>query len=111
MKTNRTLEIIRTYNYAQKNHWQLMCDLSNNDYDISYFSGRETVNDNLNFVLQIQENEGFDIEDMLNQLQKWHDEGVKDQQEYYNENKCYNENTRGWLDEIQLMMKIIKQQY
>lgn len=111
METNRTLEILRTYNYAQKNHWQLMCDLSNNDYDISYFSGRETVNDNLNFVLQIQEDEGFDIDDMLNQLQGWHDEGVNEQQEYYKENKCYNENTRGWLDEIQLMTKIIKQQY
>ena len=32
----RTLETIRMYNFAQKNHWQLMCDLSDNDYDIHY---------------------------------------------------------------------------
>lgn len=48
---------------------------------------------------------------MLNQLQGWHDEGVNEQQEYYKENNCYNENTIGWLDELQLIMKIIKQQY
>ena len=44
MKTNRTLEILRMYNFTEKNHWQLMCDLSNNDYDIDYFGGRESIN-------------------------------------------------------------------
>ena len=49
METNRTLEILRTYNFAQKNHWQLMCDLANNDYDIDYFSGRVSVNDDFDY--------------------------------------------------------------
>lgn len=111
METNRTLDILKTYNYAQSNHWQLMCDLSNNDYDISYFGGRRTVNDNLSYIFQLQEENGFDIEKLLFELQQWYDEGVNDQQEYYKENNCYNENTTGWLDEIELMMKIIKQHY
>ena len=47
METNRTLEILRTYNFVERNHWQLMADLSDNDYDISYFGGRVTINDSL----------------------------------------------------------------
>ena len=111
METNRTLEILKTYNAAQSNHWQLMCDLSNNDYDIDYFDGRRSVNTELYQVLEIQEEEGFDIEDILVQLKAWHEEGEADQQEYYKDNHSYNENTKGWLDEIELMMKIVKQDY
>ena len=37
MKTNRTLDQIKQFNYIEYNHWQLMCDMANNDYDINYF--------------------------------------------------------------------------
>ena len=48
----RTLETIRMYNFAQKNHWQLICDLSDNDYDIHYFDGRQSANIALDEFLQ-----------------------------------------------------------
>ena len=81
METNRTIEILKTYNFAQKNHWQLMCDLSNNDYDIHYFDGRQSANVYLDEFLQTQEN------------------------------NCYNEFYRGMVAEIELLVHIVKQEY
>ena len=111
METNRTLEILKTYNFAQKNHWQLMCDLSNNDYDIHYFCGRELANDNLDYFLQTQEIDGFDIEKILNYLLDSYNECIEDQNKYYEENKCWNEKYRGYINETNLLMKIVKQDY
>ena len=111
METNRTLEILRMYNFTEKNHWQLMCDLSNNDYDISYFGGRESINYAFDELLQVQIDEGFNIEELLNNLQAWHDDAVNRQNEFYKENDCFNESYIGEMDEIQLLMKIIRQSY
>ena len=111
METNRTLQIIKTYNYAQRNHWQLMCDLSNNDYDINYFSGRESANNDLDNLLQMQEETGFDVIELLNDLLNYYDKCIEDQNKYYDEYESWNENYRGYSHEIGLLMKIIHQQY
>ena len=111
METNRTLEILKTYNFAQKNHWQLMCDLSNNDYDISYFGGRAIANDNLENFLQGQEDGRFNIDEILNYLLNSYNKCIEDQNRYYDEHKCWNENYRGYINEIDLLMKIVNQEY
>ena len=110
METNRTLEILKTYNFAQRNHWQLMCDLSNNDYDIRYFDGRQTANIRLDEFLQTQE-DNFNIDEVLNYLLNSYNECIEDQNRYYDEYKCWNENYRGYINEIDLLMKIVQQQY
>lgn len=111
METNRTLEILKTYNSAQKNHWQLMCDLSDNDYDINYFGGRVTANDNFDYFLQTQQLDGFDIERILNYLIESNNECIEDQNKYYEENNCFNEKYIGYITETNLLIHIVKQEY
>ena len=104
METNRTLAILRTYNYVQKNHWQLMCDFANNDYDINYFSGRFSVNDAFDYFLQTQEN-NFDINKVLD----WLRDTVR---ECYDDQKSKNQvNYQGAIDECNLLLKITNQDY
>ena len=104
METNRTLEILRTYNYAQKNHWQLMCDLANNDYDIDYFSGRVSINDDFDYFLQTQEDD-FDIHKVLD----WLRDTVR---ECYNDQKSKNQvNYQGAIDECNLLLNIVNNDY
>ena len=110
MGTNRTIEILRTYNFAQKNHWQLMCDLSNNDYDICYFDGRQSANIYLDEFLQTQE-DNFNIDWVLKCLTDNLEEYTESQAEYYKENNCYNEFLIGMVDEIELLIHIVKQDY
>ena len=110
METNRTIEILKTYNFAQKNHWQLMCDLSNNDYDIHYFDGRQSANVYLDEFLQTQE-DNFNINEILRYLADNLEEYVQLQVEYYRENNCYNEFYRGMVAEIELLVHIVKQEY
>ena len=52
----RTIEILRNYNVAESNHWQLMCDLSNDDYGImigsnykliKFYDGKKSFKDTL----------------------------------------------------------------
>ena len=99
----RTLETIRMYNFAQKNHWQLMCDLSTNDYDIHYFSGRISINDDFDCFLQTQEN--FNIHNIFDWLTDTKKE-CKDNQE--NKNKVHYQ---GAIDECNLLLKIVYQDY
>ena len=110
METNRTLEILKTYNFVQKNHWQLMCDLSNNDYDIHYFDGRQSANVYLDEFLQTQE-DNFDIDEILRYLADNLEEYIQLQVEYHRENNCYNEFYRGMVAEIELLVHIVKQDY
>ena len=99
----RTLETIRMYNFAQKNHWQLMCDLSDNDYDIDYFSGRISINDDFDCFLQMQKN--FNIHNIFDWLTDTIKE-CKDNQE--NKNKVHYQ---GAIDECNLLFKIVYQDY
>ena len=99
----RTLETIRMYNFAQKNHWQLMCDLSTNDYDIHYFSGRISINDDFDCFLQTQEN--FNIHNIFDWLTDTIKE-CKDNQENKNKVHC-----QGAIDECNLLFKIVYQDY
>lgn len=104
METNRTLEILRTYNFAERNHWQLMADLSDNDYDISYFGGRVTINDDFEYFLQTQEN-NFNIHDVLDWLRNTVRE-CRDEQKIKNA-----ANYQGCIDECNLLLKIVHQDY
>lgn len=105
----RTLETIRMYNFAQKNHWQLMCDLSDNDYDIHYFDGRQSANIALDDFLQ--ELEIFDIDKILEFLTNNFEEYSQKQEKFYKENNCFNEYYRGYVMEMELLIKIVKQDY
>lgn len=104
MESNRTLEILRTYNFAERNHWQFMADLSNNDYDISYFGGRVTINDDFEFFLQTREDK-FNIHDILDWLRNTVRE-CRDEQKNNN-----MENYQGCIDECNLLLKIVHQDY
>ena len=104
MKTNRTLEILRKYNYVERNHWQLMCDLSDNDYDISYFGGRVSINDEFDYFLQTQE-DNFNIHEVLD----WLRNTVRDC--YDNQKNKNQENYQGAIDECNLLLKIVHQDY
>lgn len=100
----RTLEILKIYNCAERNHWQLMCDLSNNDYDISYFGGRTTINDEFDEFLQSQE-DNFNIHNILDWLRGTVRECMDDQ-------KIGNQfNYQGCIDECNLLLKIVHQNY
>lgn len=107
----RTLETIRMYNFAQKNHWQLMCDLSTNDYDIHYFDGRQSANIALDEFLQAQQVDGFDINKILEFIANNFEEYSQKQVNFYKENNCFNEYYRGYVTEIELLAKIVKQDY
>ena len=41
--SKRSFKDVITVALAEVHHWQLLCDLSNNDYDICYFGGKVTV--------------------------------------------------------------------
>lgn len=101
---NRTLQILRMYNYVERNHWQLMADLSNNDYDIDYFGGRATINDNFDYFLQTQEYE-FDMHKVFDWLRDTVRECIDDQN---TKNKV---NYQGCIDECNLLLKIAHQDY
>ena len=103
MKTNRTLQMLYTFNCAERNHWQLMADLSNNDYDVNYFGGRASINDNFNYFIQHQ-NE-FNIHNILDFLRNTLRECI-DEQKTKNE-----ENYQGCIDELNLLIRIVKQEY
>ncbi len=109
MKTNRTIEILRTYNFAQRNHWQLMCDLSNNDYDIHYFDGRQSANITLDEFLQDQKR--LNIKALLKFLSDIFIEYSEKQVKFYHENNYFSEYLRGYIAEISLLIGIVKQEY
>ena len=99
-----------TYQYfcVQKNHWQCMCDLSNNDYDIHYFEGREMIDDDIITYLRNCDMNQIHLLNFINSLKS------SIQEEYDNfikENEFISEYHRGCLDEINLAIKIIKQDY
>ena len=105
METNRTLEILRTYNYAQKNHWQLMCDLSNNDYDISYFGGKVTIADNFVTFLRGVEDE-FYLQEVVEYLYN----ELKDVNNDLNYN-INNANYKGAAEELKFLLRYCYQEY
>lgn len=110
METNRTIQQLRNYNFCEHNHWQLMADLSNNDYDISYFSGRVSICDEFDFLLQTQE-DNFDIKEIIEWLINNFEDTANQYIEYLQENKVYNTNYKGVLDEIELLIRIVAQDY
>lgn len=92
---------------VQKNHWQCMCDLSDNDYDIHYFEGRECIDDEIITYLRNCDGNLIHFFDYINSFI------VEIQEEYdkYIENGFADVHRQGCLDEIKLAYKIIKQEY
>lgn len=109
MTTYRTLEQITTLNKVEYNHWGLMCDLSNNDYDISYFGGRVTANSNFNDFLQ--DLDSFDINEIIVYLDTELMDCQKENEIYKNEYNISNENYVGYIDEIQFLLSYVKFNY
>ena len=109
METNRTLNQIKQFNYIEYNHWQLMCDLCDNDYDLSYFGGRVTANNNFNYFLQ--DLDTFDINEIIIYLDTELIDCQKDNEIYKNENNISNENYVGYIDEIQFLLNYVKVNY
>jgi len=105
----RTLEQITTLNKVEYNHWQLMCDLSNNDYDISYFGGRVIANSNFNDFLQ--DLDSFNINKIIIYLNTELINCQKVNEIYKNECNIYNENYIGYIDEIQFLLNYVKFNY
>ena len=110
METNMTIQQLQNYNFCERNHWQLMADLSNNDYDISYFGGRVAICDEFDFLLQTQE-DNFDIKEIIEWLVDNFEDTTNQYVEYFKENKVYNPNYKGVLDEIELLIRIVAQDY
>lgn len=105
----RTIEILKNYNAAEKNHWKLMCDLSNDD--IHYFSGREFAN--LDFDYYLKQSDKFDKTEIIEWINYQYNETLIEIEQYKKENntQLINENYQGYLDELNLLKRICKQNY
>lgn len=101
---NRNLSMLMTFNSVERNHWQLMADLSNNDYDVSYFGGRATINDEFNNFLYYYVGE-FDISYVID----WLNDTLIDCNEELKENN--HENFQGCIDECCFLLQFVHQDY
>lgn len=92
-KIKQSIDKINQYLCVQKNHWQCMCDLSDNDYNIDYFSGRYSVCDNAITLIRQE----CSIDELLEDLTK----------------DCVVKNVfwQGYKDELELIIKMINQDY
>jgi len=108
LNIRKDLNMNYQYFCVQKNHWQCMCDLSNNDYDIHYFEAREIIDDDIITYLRNCDMNPIHLLNFINSLKS------SIQEEYDNFIKEYgviSEYHQGCLDEINLAIKIIKQDY
>lgn len=92
------------YFCVQKNHWQCMCDLANNDYDIHYFEAREMIDDTIITYLRNCDMNPTHFLDFINSYKSNIQEAIK-------KNGTTSEYDQGCLDEMNLAIKIIKQDY
>ena len=92
------------FNLIERNHWQLMADLSNNDYDIDYFGGRVAINDEFNDFLCHHVGE-FDIIHAIDCLNDILIECASDQKE--NNKESY----QGNIDECGFLLQFVHQNY
>ena len=94
-KIKQNIDKINQYLCVQKNHWQCMCDLSDNDYNIDYFSGRCSLCDDA--ITSIRQE--CSIDELLEELM----------------NKKIRIVTsvfwQGYKDELGFVIKMIKQEY
>ena len=94
-KIKQSIDKINQYLCVQKNHWQCMCDLSDNDYNIDYFSGRYSVCDDAVTLIRQEGN----IDELLEELMNKKVWIVK------------NVFWQGYKDELELIIKMINQNY
>ena len=112
IKSNRTFNEIITVACAEIHHWQLLCDLANNDYDISYFGGKVTVADNLVTFLRDIEYE-FNLQEVVEYLYNELTEVARDYEETYKgeDYNIHNENYKGAMEELKFLLRYCYQEY
>lgn len=92
---------------ALEKNWIKICEFSDNDYDIHYFSSRAIIDDNV--LDKLKENKTIDeIKDYLINLKN---ECNNDFDEFFIENNYKSEKRRGNLDEINFLLRIFYQEY
>ena len=82
IESKRTFKEIITVALVETHHWQLLCDLANNDYDISYIGGKVTIADNLVTFLRGVEDE-FYLQEVVEYLYNELTEVTQDYEETY----------------------------
>ena len=86
-----------------------MCDLSNNDYDISYFGGRGTADENIRSYISYTND--FNLDDLCKHIKGAIDECEKEIKAYKKIINHHNENYQGYVDEMKLLLQIVEQEY
>lgn len=105
IESKRTFKEIITVALAETHHWQLLCDLANNDYDISYFGGKVTILDNFVTFLRGVEDE-FYLQEVVEYLYNELKEVNNDLN--YNIN---NVNYKGAAEELKFLLRYCYQEY
>lgn len=100
----RTFNEIITVALAEYHHWQFLCDLVDNDYDISYFGGRVTEANE--FVEFLRSNDFKNLQEITDYLQNQ----LNDANYYV---RCYedNENYKGAQEELEFLLKYCIKDY
>ena len=109
METNRTKKILISYLKEEVRHYEKMCKISKNDYDIHYYDGRSLVAQHILEELEKQEN--FDIQKLILLIRQEQLEDMNDRKSFYEEYKCDNERILGHIDEYALLTKLFFQDY
>ena len=112
IESKRTFKEIITVALAETHHWQLLCDLANNDYDISYFGGKVTIADNLVTFLRGVEDE-FYLQEVVEYLYNELTEVARDYEETYKgeDYNIHNENYKGAMEELKFLLRYCYQEY
>lgn len=103
--SKRSFKDVSTVALAEVHHWQLLCDLSNNDYDICYFGGKVTVADNFVSFLRSVEDE-FYLQEAAEYLYKDFKNISNDVVKYPN-----NVNYKGALEEVKFLLRYCYKEY
>lgn len=109
MKTNRTKKILVSYLKEEVRHYEKMCRISNNDYDIRYYDGRCIVAQHI--LDELEKQKEFDIQKFILLIRQEQLEDLQDRKVFYKENKCDNERILGHIDEYVLLTKLFFQNY
>lgn len=109
MKTNRTKNILKSYLKEEVRHYEKMCKISNNDYDIHYYDGRCIV---AQYILEeLEKQEIFDIQKLILLIKQEQLKDIHNRKSFYKEYKCDNERILGHIDEYVLLIKLFFQDY
>ena len=83
MKTNRTKKILVSYLKEEVRHYEKMCRISNNDYDIRYYDGRCIVAQHI--LDELEKQKEFDIQKFILLIRQEQLEDLQDRKVFYKE--------------------------